>query len=93
MQTSESHPVHRRHPVLELPPLTEVKRVVREYRGPLYTKVRSLDDVAFDLEVRTRDLTWRLDRAAAILQDHETVRWYTGLCECEKALLVDIIIW
>lgn len=60
----------------------EVKRIVREYRAPLYTKVRDLDGVAFDLEVRTRDLTWRFDRAAAILQDHETYRWYTGLCEC-----------
>lgn len=68
--------------------LAEVKRAVREYRAPLYTKVRGLDDVAFDLEVRTRDLTWRLDRAAAILQDHEELRWYTGLCECWKAFLI-----
>ncbi|XP_050725801.1 prominin-1-A-like isoform X3 [Eriocheir sinensis] len=57
----------------------EVKSMVREYRAPLYTKVRGLDGVAFDLEVRTRDLTWRFDRAAAILLDHETYRWYTGL--------------
>ncbi|XP_063841291.1 prominin-1-A-like isoform X2 [Scylla paramamosain] len=57
----------------------EAKRVVRDYRGRLYSKIRGLDDVAFDLEVRTRDLTWRFDRAAAILQEHEPYRWYTGL--------------
>nr|XP_027209970.1 prominin-1-A-like [Penaeus vannamei] len=57
----------------------DVKRAVRTFRAHVYSRVRGLDDVAFDLEVRTRDITWRVDEAAAMLQKHETFRWYTGL--------------
>ncbi|XP_068249319.1 prominin-1-A isoform X2 [Palaemon carinicauda] len=57
----------------------DVKRVVRNFRARVYNKVRGLDDVAFDLEVRTRDMTWRVDEAAANLQEHEIYRWYIGL--------------
>ncbi|XP_064095730.1 prominin-1-A-like isoform X2 [Macrobrachium nipponense] len=57
----------------------DVKRVVRNFRARVYNKVRGLDDVAFDLEVRTRDMTWRVDEAAASLQEHEIYRWYIGL--------------
>ncbi|XP_037778899.1 prominin-1-A-like isoform X3 [Penaeus monodon] len=57
----------------------DVKRAVRTFRAHVYSRVRGLDDVAFDLEVRTRDITWRVDEAAAMLQKHETYRWYTGL--------------
>lgn len=56
-----------------------MKRAVRTFRAHVYSRVRGLDDVAFDLEVRTRDITWRVDEAAAMLQKHETFRWYTGL--------------
>ncbi|KAK7070363.1 hypothetical protein SK128_027269 [Halocaridina rubra] len=57
----------------------EVKRAVRNFRAKLYTKVRGLDDVAFDLEVRTRDMTWKVDEATFTLQEHEIYRWYVGL--------------
>ncbi|XP_042873460.1 prominin-1-like [Penaeus japonicus] len=57
----------------------DVKRAVRTFRAHVYSRVRGLDDVAFDLEVRTRDITWRVDEAAALLQKHEAFRWYTGL--------------
>ncbi|XP_071543470.1 prominin-1-A isoform X2 [Panulirus ornatus] len=57
----------------------EVKHEVRGFRGTLYSKVRGLDDMAFDLEVRTRDLTWHVDQTASSLLAHEHYRWYTGL--------------
>ncbi|XP_042219138.1 prominin-1-like [Homarus americanus] len=57
----------------------DVKRVMRALRGSLYSKVRSFDDMAFNLEMRTRDLTWQVDQATATLQDHENYRWYSVL--------------
>ncbi|KAK3860292.1 hypothetical protein Pcinc_033649 [Petrolisthes cinctipes] len=70
----------------------EVKRAVLQFRGALYTRVRGLDDVAFDLELRTRDLTWRLDRAAAALHEHEHLRWYTGLAISVSLGLVWVLL-
>lgn len=63
-----------------------MKTALRGFRGALYSKVRGLDDVAFDLEIRTKDLTWRVDRAAAALQENETYRWYTGLGKLASAV-------
>nr|XP_045606383.1 prominin-1-A-like isoform X1 [Procambarus clarkii] len=57
----------------------DAKRVMRAFRGGLYSKVNSLDDVAFDFEVRTKDLSWRVDEATAALLVHDHYRWYTGL--------------
>ncbi|XP_069958990.1 prominin-1-A isoform X1 [Cherax quadricarinatus] len=65
--------------VMTRPTREEVKRVVRGYRASLYSKVRNLDHMAFDLEVRTKELSWRVEEATSDLNLHENYRWYTVL--------------
>ncbi|XP_076032776.1 prominin [Oratosquilla oratoria] len=57
----------------------EVKRALRNYRSTLYHRVRRIDEISYDMEIKTRELKYQVDRVTARVQEVEPYRHYLGI--------------